>query len=247
MNEFYRGIKRGFPICLGYLPVSFTLGIIACKTGIISLATITIMSFTNMASAGQLNGIHLIEMGAEFTVIAATTIVINLRYMLMSFTLTQKISPTMPWYKRMIMAYGITDEIFAFATMEKGEIKFSFFVGLMVLPIIGWTFGSFIGAYATELFPPMVQGCMGLALYCMFIAVIIPEARNGRKVSAVIGVSILLTCAMTYLPYLNVLHRKGWDFILAAIVAAAVGASMKARNRRIKRERQQQQNEIRPS
>lgn len=234
MNEFLRGIRRGFPICLGYLPVSFTLGIIAIKTGIIPIAAATLMSLTNMASAGQLNGIHLIEIGAEFATIAITTFVINLRYMLMSFTLTQKISSSTPWYQRMIMAYGITDEIFAFATMEKGDIKFPFFLGLMTLPIIGWTMGTFFGAFATELFPPMIQGCMGLALYCMFIAVIIPEARNGRKVSAVIGISILLTCLMTYLPAINILHKKGWDFIIAAVISAAAGATMKEINRKRK-------------
>lgn len=237
MNEFIRGIRRGFPICLGYLPVSFTLGIMAIKSGVIPIVAATLMSFTNMASAGQLNGINLIEIGAEFVTIAITTFVINLRYMLMSFTLTQKIPTELPWYKRMIMAYGITDEVFAFATMEKGEIKFPFFLGLMTLPIIGWTTGTFLGAFATELFPPMIQGCMGLALYCMFIAVIIPEARQGRKVSAIIGISILLTCLMTYVPGIKVLHAKGWDFIIAAVVAAAAGASMKEINRRRKRAR----------
>lgn len=237
MNEFIRGIRRGFPICLGYLPVSFTLGIMAIKSGAIPIVAATLMSLTNMASAGQLNGINLIQIGAEFATIAITTFVINLRYMLMSFTLTQKIPTDLPWYKRMIMAYGITDEIFAFATMEKGEIKFPFFLGLMTLPIIGWTTGTFLGAFATELFPPLIQGCMGLALYCMFIAVIIPEARQGRKVSAVIGISILLTCLMTYVPCIKILHTKGWDFIIAAVVAAAAGATMKEINRKRKRKK----------
>lgn len=229
MNEFVRGIKTGFPICLGYIPVSFTFGLIAVKMGFSPLQA-TIISLTNMASAGQFAGIRLIEGGAPYIEFIITTFVINLRYMLMSLSLSQKVASDMPFYKRAVMAFCITDEVFALAAMEKEDVKFPFFGGLMSTPIAGWTLGTFLGAVASSLLSPMLQGCFGVALYCMFIAIIIPPARTGRKVAAAIIVSALLSCLFTYVPGLDILSKSGgggWAIIVSAILGAALCASIK--------------------
>lgn len=229
MNEFVRGIKTGFPICLGYIPVSFTFGLIAVKMGFSPLQA-TIISLTNMASAGQFAGIRLIEGGAPYIELIITTFVINLRYMLMSLSLSQKVASDMPFYKRAVMAFCITDEVFALAAMEKEDVKFPFFGGLMSTPIAGWTLGTFLGAVASSLLSPMLQGCFGVALYCMFIAIIIPPARTGRKVAAAIIVSALLSCLFTYVPGLDILSKSGgggWAIIVSAILGAALCASIK--------------------
>lgn len=229
MNEFIRGIKKGFPICLGYIPVSFTFGLIAVKMGFNPLEA-TIISMTNMASAGQFAGIRLIEGGAPYIELVITTFVINLRYMLMSLSLSQKVASDMPFYKRAVMAFCITDEVFALAAMEKDDVNFPFFGGLMTTPIAGWTLGTFLGAVASSLLSPMLQGCFGIALYCMFIAIIIPPARKGRKVAIAVVVSALLSCLFKYVPGINVLSKSGgggWAIIVAAILGAAICASIK--------------------
>ncbi|MBR3551388.1 MAG: AzlC family ABC transporter permease [Bacteroidales bacterium] len=236
MNEFIRGIKRGFPICLGYIPVSFTFGLIAVKMGF-TPAQATLISLTNMASAGQFAGIRLIEGGAPYIELVITTFVINLRYFLMSLSLSQKVDPEMPFYKRAIMAYCITDEVFALASMEPDDVSFPFFGGLMLTPILGWTSGTLLGAIASNLLSPMLQGCMGIALYCMFIAIIIPPARKSRKVALAVVVAAALSCIFKYVPGINMLSKVGgggWAIITAAILGAAICASIKEVKRRRK-------------
>ena len=237
MNEFVRGLKRGFPICLGYFPVSFTFGLIAVKMGF-TPAQATLISLTNMASAGQFAGIRLIEGGAAYIELVVTTFIINLRYFLMSLSLSQKVNPEMPFYKRAVMAYCITDEVFALSAMEPDEVTFPFFGGLMITPILGWTTGTLVGAVASELLSPMVQGCMGIALYCMFIAIIIPPARKSRKVALAVVVAAALSCIFKYVPGINVLSQVGgggWAIITAAILGAAICATIKEVKRRRRR------------
>jgi 4-azaleucine resistance transporter AzlC len=236
MNEFVRGIKRGFPICLGYIPVSFTFGLIAVKMGF-TPAQATLISLTNMASAGQFAGIRLIEGGAPYIELIITTFVINLRYFLMSLSLSQKVNPEMPFYKRAIMAYCITDEVFALASMEPEDVSFPFFGGLMLTPILGWTSGTLLGAIASNLLSPMLQGCMGIARYCMFIAIIIPPARKSRKVALAVVIAAALSCIFKYVPGINTLSTVGgggWAIITAAILGAAICASIKEVKRRRK-------------
>lgn len=239
MNEFVRGIKKGFPICLGYIPVSFTFGLIAVKMGFNPLEA-TLISLTNMASAGQFAGIRLIEGGAPYIELVVTTFVINLRYMLMSLSLSQKVESDISFYKRAVMAFCITDEVFALAALEKGDVKFPFFGGLMSTPIIGWTLGTFLGAIASSLLPPMLQGCFGIALYCMFIAIIIPPARKGRKVAIAVIVSALFSCLFKYVPALSFISKSGgggWAIIISAILGAALCASIKEIKRTLKKKR----------
>jgi predicted branched-subunit amino acid permease len=202
-----------------------------------SPAQATLISLTNMASAGQFAGIRLIEGGAPYIELIITTFVINLRYFLMSLSLSQKVAPDMPFYKRAVMAYCITDEVFALAAMEPEEVSFPFFGGLMLTPILGWTSGTLLGAVASGLLSPMVQGCMGIALYCMFIAIIIPPARKSRKVALAVVVAAFLSCMFKYVPGLNELSKVGgggWAIITAAILGAAICASIKEVKRRRK-------------
>ncbi len=221
---------------MGYIPVSFTFGLIAVKMGF-TPAQATIISLTNMASAGQFAGIRLIEGGAPYIELIITTFVINLRYFLMSLSLSQKVAPDMPFYKRAVMAYCITDEVFALSAMEPDEVSFPFFGGLMLTPILGWTSGTLLGAVASGLLSPMIQGCMGIALYCMFIAIIIPPARKSRKVALAVVVAAFLSCMFKYVPGLNELSKVGgggWAIITAAILGAAICASIKEVKRRRK-------------
>ncbi|MCQ2272040.1 MAG: AzlC family ABC transporter permease [Bacteroidales bacterium] len=225
-NEFVRGLMTGKSIGLGYVPVSFTFGLVAVQMGFDPWVAVFI-SLTNLASAGQFAGIRMISGGAAAIELAMTTIVVNIRYFLMSLSLTQKIDTKMPIWKRCIMAFGVTDEIFALAAMEKKDVSFPFFGGLMTCPIVGWTLGTFLGAFAAGLMPPMVQACMGIALYCMFIAIIIPPSRTNKDITYAILIASALSCLFKYVPFINKISQNGggWSLIVSAIGAAAICAT----------------------
>ncbi len=213
-------------IGLGYIPVSFTFGLVAVQMGFSPWLAVFI-SLTNLASAGQFAGIRLIEGGASVIELCMTTLVINLRYFLMSLTLTQKIAPKMALWKRCIIAFGVTDEIFVLASIQKKDVQFPFYAGLMTLPIVGWTLGTFLGAFAAELLPPIIQACMGIALYCMFIALIVPPATDDRFVLVAVLISIAMSCMFKYVPGINVISQNGggWSMIISAVAAAAICAT----------------------
>lgn len=150
-KTFSKGLKDGIPICLGYLSVSFTFGMMAAKGGL-PLWAIQLISMTNLTSAGQFAGTTLILSGGAYLEIAVTTFVINLRYTLMGVSLSQKLEPSMPGWKRALLAFGNTDEIFAVAMQQKGLVSGRYLLGLIMLPYIGWASGTLLG-------PPLSAPC----------------------------------------------------------------------------------------
>ena len=144
-EKFKRGLRLGMPIGLGYFPVSFTFGFLTVAGGLPWWIGVFI-SLTNLTSAGQFAGLNLILAGAGYVEVAMTTLIINLRYMLMSLSLSQSIEPAVPVWQRLIFAFGITDETFVVASMEKKPVKAAFMFGLILLPVIGWNIGTLAGA-----------------------------------------------------------------------------------------------------
>ncbi|GLI51323.1 autotransporter [Tepidanaerobacter syntrophicus] len=221
-EEFYKGLIHGIPIALGYIPVSFTFGLMAVKGGIPALAAILI-SMTNLTSAGQFAGMNLIIEGASLVEIALTTLIVNLRYMLMSISLSQKLSNKIPAFKKYILAFGITDEVFAVSAVQPGEVTSSYMSGLVTLPYIGWTIGTIMGALASSLLPQMLQNSMGIALYCMFIAIVVPAAKKSIAALAVALIAIFISSLFTWAPLISSLSA-GWVIIIATVVASSIGA-----------------------
>ncbi|GAQ24916.1 AzlC family ABC transporter permease [Tepidanaerobacter syntrophicus] len=221
-EEFYKGLMHGIPIALGYIPVSFTFGLMAVKGGIPALAAILI-SMTNLTSAGQFAGMNLIIEGASLVEIALTTLIVNLRYMLMSISLSQKLSNKIPAFKKYILAFGITDEVFAVSAVQPGEVTSSYMSGLVTLPYIGWTIGTIMGALASSLLPQMLQNSMGIALYCMFIAIVVPAAKKSIAALAVALIAIFISSLFTWAPLISSLSA-GWVIIIATVVASSIGA-----------------------
>jgi predicted branched-subunit amino acid permease len=221
-NDFIRGLKAGIPIALGYLPVSFTFGLIAVNSGIPALTAI-IISLTNLTSAGQFAGIGMIAVNAPLFEIAITTFVINIRYSLMSLSLSQRISSKMPTLKRAIMAFGITDEIFAVSSLEKKRVTFPYMMGLIGLPYFGWASGTILGALTTSFLPESVQSAMGVALYGMFIALVVPSAKHSRAVLAVALIAVAISSALWWIPSLNRVS-VGWAIIIATVISSLAGA-----------------------
>lgn len=222
VNEFIRGVNQGFPITLGYIPVAFTFGLMAVNGGI-PVWMATFISLTNLTSAGQFAGTGLIIADASLFEIGLVTFIINIRYMLMSLSLSQKIAPEMSLLERSIMAFGITDEIFAVASLEKQEITFDYMMGLTVCPYLGWALGTALGAMITSVLPEALQSSMGIALYAMFIALIVPPAKKSKAALVVVIIAVTVSSALKLLPFIK-LASEGWSIIITTIIAAAIGA-----------------------
>ncbi|MEG1500966.1 MAG: AzlC family ABC transporter permease [Clostridiales bacterium] len=220
--DFQRGCKLGIPIMLGYIPVSFTYGSIAVNGGLPPIFAILI-SLTNITSSGQFAATNLIFEHAALIEIIMVTLVINIRYLLMSLSLGQKLEQGMPLYQKAIFAYCMTDEVFALASMEKKRISFLFMLGLITLPVFGWIFGTILGTVAMNFISETVKNAMGIALYGMFISIIIPPAREIRAVLAVVVFSALISMAVFYLPFLDFIS-SGSSIIVVAILGALMGA-----------------------
>lgn len=223
-KQFRHGVIKGFPVCLGYIPVSFTFGIMAVQSGLPVWLAIFI-SISNLTSAGQFAGTKLIAAGAGFLELGLTTLVINLRYMLMSLALSQRIDEKVSVGHRLLMGYGITDEIFAIAITETEEITPAYMYGLISTPVLGWTLGTAMGALTNGLLPASLSNAMGIALYAMFIAIIIPPARQSMPVLATIVIAITVTCFLRYISVFSFIS-SGFQVILATLIAAGIMAAL---------------------
>ena len=219
---FRKGVRHGLPIGLGYLSVSFAFGIQAVVLGLTPWEAVLI-SMTNLTSAGQLAGIELMATEAPLVEMALTQLTINMRYALMSLSLSQKMGEDMNTGKRMFFAFGNTDEIFAVASAQRGKLHFPYLTGLMLIPYFGWAGGTLLGAVAGSLLPEFVRTALGIAIYGMFLAVILPAARRERAVCVVVGIAALLSIAFRYLPGLCEISG-GYRMILCAVLASFAGA-----------------------
>ena len=221
-SEFQKGLRDGVPIALGYLSVSFSVGIMAVSGGL-SVFQGALMSLTNVTSAGQFAGIQIITAGGTVLELILTQFVINLRYALMSLSLSQKLSEEMPLWQRMVVAFANTDEIFAVAMNHAKSLTFSYMLGLQSLPILGWTGSTILGAAAGELLPKSLGNALSVALYGMFIAVVVPVAKKLKPVFWVVAMAALLSCLIYYVPLFSGISA-GISIIICTVAAAAVGA-----------------------
>lgn len=221
-KDFREGIRDGFPICLGYLSVSMAFGLTVVKSGIPVWSAILI-SLTNLTSAGQFAGTNLLLAQSSYIELMVTTFIINIRYFLMSLSVSQKVNKEFGLKERLIASFGVTDEVFAVSMQRRSELTFSYMVGLILTPIIGWTGGTIIGAVATSVLPASLIDAMGIALYGMFIAIIVPPARENKSVLIAVILAIAASYAFTYLPLLSV-FSGGWSIIIITVAVSALMA-----------------------
>ena len=221
-REFKEGLRDGTPIGLGYFSVSFSFGILAV-TGGLQAWQAGLISATNLTSAGQFAGLTVIITGAGLLEMALTQFVINLRYALMSLSLSQKLGPQVSTWKRCLIAFSNTDEIFAVAMGRSGVLTPRYWAGLSVVPWVGWTCGTLTGALASQVLPLSVRSALGLALYGMFIAIVMPAFRSEKRVRPVVLAALVLSCALAWVPGLRRIS-PGLAIILATVGAAALGA-----------------------
>jgi len=223
-NEFINGIKDGVPICLGYFSVSMAFGISAVMSGLPAWSAVLI-SLTNLTSAGQFAGVNIMISAGRLIEIALTTLIINMRYFLMSLSVSQKIDEKMTLAQRFAVSFGITDEIFAVSMRHNRPLTFMYMTGLILTPLIGWTGGSAVGAFATSVMPPILSSSMGIALYGMFIAIIIPPARDSGQVLTAVLIAVAASALFAFVPILNTLSA-GWTIIIITVLVSGICATL---------------------
>lgn len=221
-REFKKGIKSGLPIGIGYIPVSFTFGFLAVSGGL-PIWVAVVISLTNLTSAGQFAGTNLIFAGAGYLEVALTTFVINIRYMLMSLSLSQKLERKTGTLARLALAFGITDETFVVGSLKPGTLTAPFMLGLILMPVAGWNLGTLMGGCISTLLPQALQNAMGIALYAMFIALIIPAAKASAHVLCIICIAVAVQCGLNYIPMFSFLS-DGFRVIISTVAAAGLGA-----------------------
>lgn len=219
-SDFFKGVRHGIPIALGYLSVSFGFGIMAVRAGLSPLAAVMI-SVTNLTSAGQAAGVSVIAAGGTLIEMAATQFIINIRYSLMGISLSQKLDHRFSIPHRMAVAFGITDEIFAVSSAQPHELSPAYMYGIISAAFLGWSSGTLLGALAGQVLPQPLTDAMGLVLYGMFLAIIIPAAKRKLSVLSVVLIAAGLSSVFRYV-FTSV--SSGFAIIISGIIASAAGA-----------------------
>lgn len=215
---FLKGIKNGMPIALGYLAVSFTLGITARNAGMTAWQAM-LTSLACNASAGQYAGFTVIAAGGTYMEMAVMELVANLRYLLMSCSLSQKFSPDTKLFHRLLVGYDVTDEIFGVAISEPGLLNPFYNYGMMTLAIPGWALGTFLGVIMGNILPAAVVSALSVGLYGMFLAIIIPPARKSRILAVLIVISMAASCIFSKLALTSAISPGIRTIILTVIIA----------------------------
>ncbi len=224
-NTYKRGLRHGIAVALGYFAVSFTFGMEAVTNGL-SIWQAALISLTNVTSAGQFSGLGIISTGGTYLELALTQLIINLRYCLMSFSLSQKLDKTAPNWHRYTMAYSVTDEIFALDTSQTGVLSPSYHYGITSIAVPGWVLGTIVGAVSGSLLPAFVMSALGIAIYGMFLAIIIPPAKKNHTVLIVVLSAMGISFLFTVLPVLKQI-TSGFVIILTTVSVAGIAAKLK--------------------
>lgn len=221
-QQFMRGLHDGVPIALGYFAVSFTFGMMAVSGGL-SVWQATLISLTNLTSAGQFAGLDIMIACGSLWEMALTQLIINLRYSLMSFSLSQKLERNLaPWH-RFAVAFGMTDEIFGVSASQQGRLNPFYNYGAMSVAVPGWTFGTLTGAVAGNIMPGFLASALSVAIYGMFLAVIIPPAKKHRAVLKVVVGAMAVSTLFACTPVLNKVS-SGFVIIITTLAVAGMAA-----------------------
>lgn len=224
-QELLEGMKDGMTIAAGYFAVSFSLGIAAKKAGLSALQGFLASAWNN-ASAGEYVGFVLIAADASYIELAIMTLITNARYFLMSCALSQKLRPETPIWQRLLLGYDVTDEIFGISIAREGFLNPYYSYGAFIPAIPGWAFGTMFGVIAGNVLPPRLVSALSVALYGMFLAIIIPQSKKDRTVAVLVAVSFAASCLAATLPVISN-ASDGTRTILLTLVISAAAALLK--------------------
>ena len=223
-KEYTFGVQAGLPVGMGYFSVSFGFGAMAVAQDLKALDA-TLISLTNLTSAGQFAGLTLIVAAATLWEMVLTQLVINSRYALMSLALSQRMGEKIGLVPRLFIAFFNTDEIFALAMARREPLTVPYLLGLGTLPIVGWTLGTLCGALAGSVLPMSIRAALGVMLYGMFVAIVVPPAKKERKILIAVILSLILSSLFAWVPVLQKVSA-GVSIVLCTVVAAAVCAAL---------------------
>ena len=215
-------MKAGMPVCIGYFSVSFGFGAMAVTQGLRILDAILI-SATNLTSAGQFAGLTVIAAGAALVEMILTQLVINSRYALMSLALGPRLGPEVGIGKRLMAAFFNTDEVFALGMAREGKLTVSYFTGAGTVAALGWVGGTAMGAIAGSVLPLAVRAALGVMLYGMFIAIVVPQAREEKPILLSVVLALVFSCLFTWVPGLKQVSG-GIAIVICTVAAAAICA-----------------------
>ena len=221
-NEYRAGVSRGLPVGMGYFSVSFGFGAMAVSQGL-KVIDATLISLTNLTSAGQFAGLTVIVAAATLWEMILTQLIINSRYALMSMALAQRMGEHIGFLPRLIVAFFNTDEIFALAMARVEPLTVPFLLGLGTLPIIGWTGGTLCGALAGSVLPTSIQAALGVMLYGMFIAIVVPPAKKEKEILITVILALVFSSLFTWVPLLKTVSA-GISIVICTVAAAAICA-----------------------
>ena len=223
-KEYKTGVRTGLPVGLGYFSVSFGFGAMAATQGIKALDA-ALISISNLTSAGQFAGLTLIVAAATLWEMVLTQLVINSRYALMSLALSQRMGEKIGLFPRLFLAFFNTDEIFALAMARKEPLTVPFMMGLGTLPMLGWTGGTLFGALAGSVLPGNIRTALGVMLYGMFIAIVVPPAKEERPVLFAVMLALAFSCLFTWVPGLREVSA-GLSIVICTVAAAVLCAAL---------------------
>ena len=221
-NEYRNGVSRGLPVGMGYFSVSFGFGAMAVSQGL-STMDATLISLTNLTSAGQFAGLTVIVAMATLWEMVLTQLIINSRNALMSLALSQRMGQRIGLLPRQVIAFFNTDEIFALAMARKEPLTIPFMLGLGTLPIVGWTTGTLCGALAGSVLPASIQAALGVMLYGMFVAIVVPPAKQNKPVLICVVLAMAFSTLFTIAPLLRQ-TSAGIAIVICTVAAAAICA-----------------------
>lgn len=224
LREYRTGVQTGLPVGMGYFSVSFGFGAMAASQGIRALDA-ALISVTNLTSAGQFAGLTLIVAAATLWEMILTQLVINSRYALMSLALSQRMGQRIGVLPRLLIAFFNTDEIFALAMAREQALTVPFMLGLGTLPIVGWTGGTLLGALAGSVLPVDIRAALGVMLYGMFIAIVVPPARQEKSVLITVILALVCSSLFSWLPQLKGVSA-GISIVICTVAAAAICAAL---------------------
>ena len=222
LKEYRTGVRTGLPVGLGYFSVSFGFGAMAVSKGL-SVWNATLISAANLTSAGQFAGLGVIVDNSGLWLMILTQLIINSRYALMSLALSQRMGQEIGTLPRLCIAFTNTDEVFALAMAREQKLTVPFLYGLGLLPIIGWVSGTLFGALAGSILPQSIRMALGVMLYGMFIAIVIPPAKKERPVAVTALLALVLSSLFAWVPALSK-APTGTPIVICTVAAAAVCA-----------------------
>lgn len=215
-TEFRAGLKAGTSIAIGYFPVAITFGLLSKTTGLTLTETIA-MSLIVFAGAAQYMSLTFIAAGTSSLEIILTIFIVNIRHLLMSTSLNEKVEKD-AWYKKSLYAYGITDESFSVASLQNGKISTGFMFGLTFIGYASWVVSSGIGYVGGSILPGFLQQSLSIALYAMFVGLLVPSIKGNKKVLYLAVVAALLNSTLT----INEVVSAGWAIVIATLVSAVL-------------------------